>query len=500
MIITYNTNGTPMGQNKAVTANPVTPTKILDPLGVGVQSAKIDWGGNNPQPFMEYKVPTQVIGLVPVFKCCDALLPCRAGFTVYHKEGELDYVTIRLVLNSVILGSVNINPIPTMDDAAFQAAIQALLPVGYTCTVISSNNQHRVVTIYAPSVTIGQDCGDLQVLSSADGGHYNYYNFTDASYFESPCDATCECKSYPADYISNPQDFALPVFASDECTDLYQNDFNSFLFSYQFGYDALYNEDFVLQEWDGIGWVDIAVLNTNQYGIAYNNNFFNQGDEIYCTNLNYQGYQIDWQKVYMELGEGLYRFKLTNAKDEYCYASPPFCLRKYDCQLVDGTVKFEAQYEGGTFGSMTQQGTTWKFCCTNKDSKTKVYTVPIKWKDSIRFFGFFGREQYETNRDFIKYATGEIKKVRDELIKTFDLRTDRLPLWLHQRLAAYGLMANKLFVSDYNRNNPNQNIKRFYIVADSGYSMDYKNYSRYSKVSDVKFKEGQQLIFKDNCC
>ena len=40
--------------------------------------------------------------------------------------------------------------------------------------------------------------------------------------------------------------------------------------------DALYNEDFVLQQWDGIGWVNIAVLNTNDYGIPYNNNFFNR--------------------------------------------------------------------------------------------------------------------------------------------------------------------------------------------------------------------------------
>ena len=298
-IISYNTNSVPMGQNKAICANPNTPTKILDPLGVGVQPQNFDMGSKNPQPYGTQKMPQQVIGLVPVFKCCDSMIPCRAGFTFAHTDGELGYITIRLVLNGVILGTFNFYPDPTNTDATIQAAIQATLPPGYVCAVYSSSNLHRVITIYAPSITAGQDCGDLTYLSSADGIVYDYYNFTDNTYYQNPCDATCECKSYPADYISNPQNFGLPVFADADCVDSYQNDINSFLFNYPLGYDAMYNEEFKLEVFTGGVWVLVSILNTTDYGIPYNNNFFNQGDEFYCTNLNYQGYQLDWQKVFL---------------------------------------------------------------------------------------------------------------------------------------------------------------------------------------------------------
>jgi hypothetical protein len=496
-VITNNAGTSPMIQNKAVTASPNTPTKILDPLGVGVQPEYIKM--SDPMIYGASKMPVQVIGLVPVFKCCDAATPCRAGWTWGHVN-EPVYTTIRIILNGVILGTFNFYPDPTDTDADIQADIQAVLPAGYTCVVFSVNNTHRTVTIYSTVDSPDFGCGDLQILVSG-GTLLDFYNFTENSYYNSPCDATCECKSYPADFISNPQNFALPVFASGtDCGDLYQNDYNAFLFSYPLGFDALYSEEFHLDYWDGIAWSELAVLNTSDYGVPYNNNFFNQGDEIYCTNLNYQGYKLDWSKIYTLFGENLYRFRVADINGNYCLASPPFCLKKYDCLTADGTVKFETEYTGGTFGSTSQQGVTWKFCCINNESKTKIFTVPINWKDSIRFYGFFGREQYEHQRDQIKYATGEIKKVRDELIKTFDLRTDRVPLWLHQRFAAYGMMANKLFVSDYNRNNANYDYRHFYIVADSGYGIDHKNYSRYSKVTDVKFKEGQQLIFKDNCC
>jgi hypothetical protein len=167
-------------------------------------------------------------------------------------------------------------------------------------------------------------------------------------------------------------------------------------------------------------------------------------------------------------------------------------------------VKFEAYYSGGNFGSVTTQGQSWSMCCsqsaTNPNGTSTSCTNPINWYDSIRFYGFFGYETAEYARDYIKYATGEIKKIRDEAIKSFSMKSSQMPSWFHERFYAYALMADQLYVSDYNLNNANYNYKFFYIMADSSYAPKYTNYSRYNKVNDIKFKEGVQYVFRDRCC
>lgn len=140
------------------------------------------------------------------------------------------------------------------------------------------------------------------------------------------------------------------------------------------------------------------------------------------------------------------------------FFSPPFCLKNFSCTLTDGTVKFETVDIGGNIGSVTTQGLSWSSCCTNK---TTGVITPLTINDSIRYFGEFGYETATLQRDFIKYAPGVINKVRDESIKNFTLKTSQLPLWLHQRFYAYALMADQLYVSDYNQNNANYNLKHF---------------------------------------
>ncbi len=202
-------------------------------------------------------------------------------------------------------------------------------------------------------------------------------------------------------------------------------------------------------------------------------------------------------------GEGTYRFKaggFYTSNLNYCEATPPFCLTAFDCHKVDGTVKFEAEYTGGRFGSVTSQGVEFSLCCNCVYNSSNSQTFPISLQDSIRFYGFFGNDVPEYQRDSIKYQTGIVNKVRDEAIKNFTFRSDKLPLWLHKRFYSYGLMADRLYVSDYNINNADYNLKHFYVVADSNYPIKYNGWSRYMKVIDAKFKEGQQYVFRDRCC
>jgi hypothetical protein len=66
-------------------------------------------------------------------------------------------------------------------------------------------------------------------------------------------------------------------------------------------------------------------------------------------------------------------------------------------------------------------------------------------------------------------------------------------------------MSDKLFVSDYNYNNPDYSYNRKSVIKAGGYAPDYKVkgygsiYSRLSRVS-VDFKEGIQSVIKSLCC
>lgn len=393
----------------------------------------------------------------------------------------------------------------TMTDAQIQTAINALL-VGspYTVTVstitYTGSMPVRAIVVTAPGT--GSLYNGTQILLTKVSGCGKVVREAGvlrggADGFNRDCATDCDCRQgkYRADEIPNDHDYQLPVFASTSCDLAYENDYNSWLFLYPGTYDAVKSGDFVLEQKLGGTWNQVATLNDTTYGTP-----FTQMCTSGAATTNYAGYTLSWKKVLQHQGEGVFRFAVHGSN--YCLNSPPFCLKAFTCYAADSTVKWEASYSGGTFGSVTKQGESWSLCCcTAPDPTTGATTCnAIQWFDSIRFPGFFGYEQVEYQRDYIKYATGVINKVRDEAIKSFTVKTDLLPMWLHQRFYAYGLMADQLYVSDYNFNNANYNYKRFFVVADSGYSPVYTNWSRYTKILDLRFKEGQQFVFRDRCC
>ncbi len=329
-----------------------------------------------------------------------------------------------------------------------------------------------------------------------------------------------------------------------------------------------------------------------------------------------------------------------------CFASPPFCLKTWDCWAVDQTTRFDATYSGGVIGNVAKAypGTTWSFCCSGRpvvypeqkslftlqfweqgiiyESTTFTFTpdlgydlvtpvtftpgttatqcatqlalaintyqatltppqfsavvsassprrvdithlfgqnigilisftdknpVPfgntiqltlnslvtwlantgtppnisqnvqgsftggsvvgasvnakstITWKDSIRVGGQFGYENTEFERKSIKYQTGVVNKVRDELILTHTWKSSSLPFWFHERFKAYGLMADDLLVSDYNMNNSDYNIKLYSVQGDSSYSPEYKGFPRETQVK-CDFKPRTQNLKRTRCC
>jgi hypothetical protein len=460
---------------------------LLPSTLAGVYVAKVPapptaGSGTTPAPPVP-SIPQQVAGLVPVFPCC---LPSNSigsfSFTAPDCGGASPNSIFSLNIGGTGFGNFTVTTAATAAQA--QTAINNILSAPYSVTVTLTNGIYSATingstTSAAVVLTHISGCGAVMSENNINKGGVDCIN--------------CDCRQgYPADTIPNDQNFTLPVFGSLTCGDSYHNDSNSFIFQYPTGYNPISSGDFKLQELINNVWTTIATLNNSTNGTT----IYTGGT---CTN-NYGGYTINWGLVLANYGEGTFRFYLSGIsanKSAYCFFSPPFCLKNFDCTLTDGTVKFETVDVGGNIGSVTTQGLSWSACCTNK---TTGAITPLTINDGIRYFGEFGYETATLQRDFIKYAPGVINKVRDEAIKNFTLKTSQLPLWLHQRFYAYALMADQLYVSDYNQNNSNYNLKHFYIVADSDYAPKYVGSSRYMKVMDVKFKEGQQYVFRDRCC
>ena len=298
-----------------------------------------------------------------------------------------------------------------------------------------------------------------------------------------------ECRTYPeSEYIN-------PVLADLNNPDVFKNDSNTFIIKF----DAWYSPDYIttikLQEQTAGGsWSDIATLNNNNYGTYYR--YYGR---LYPSNItyvwntthpDYMGYKIEWRKVLNAFGEGIYRLNFSINNNSYlfcrCGVSEPFCLKTYSCANAQNTVKFEITLNGGVIGDADNTANLIDLC-------SMTYT------DSIRFEGFFNYEKDEYDRKNVEYNNGIIYKVRDKVIKKFDLQTGRLPYWLHSRFRAYGLMADKLLVSDYNNNNPNYNINRKGVIADSGYEPMWNQSTRFARVK-CSFKEDQQNLIRRRCC
>lgn len=502
-VITYNSNIYPEPINGAMIQKPAPPKVIVS------SSASVPNYGGTGSPQRATIVPEQVIGLVPLFSCCSAK-DALAGFSFgsFDTTGCSGATTeLTIIIDNVIYGAFSYSS--ATSNATIQNDINALLSgSGFTCTV-TGTALLRFCVITAVGTGDVYNGAVLNVIKTGStcGGVVKNYDFSGGTASGGfSCDPACDCRSYGGDSTSDDKQFLLPVFATADCTDSYHNGYNLWILKYPGTYDAIAAGDFKLQKLVNGVWSTAATLNSTTYGTPYNNNFYTNNG--LCQNVNYCGYEINWRNVLLYQGEGQYRLYVSGyysgVQNSYCFYSPPFCLRTFDCDDVNGTCKFEAYYAGGNFGSVTKQGNSWSLCCTqtttNAAGQTIIASVPIKLRDSIWFFGFFGREGYDPTRDSIKYATGEIKKVRDEIIKVFDFETSQMPMWFHQRLASYGFMADQLFVSDYNVNNDSYEYKRFWVVADSDYKPIHRGFTRYPKVRGVKFKEGLQYIFRDRCC
>lgn len=181
--------------------------------------------------------------------------------------------------------------------------------------------------------------------------------------------------------------------------------------------------------------------------------------------------------------------------------SPAFLLKKWNCFIAAGTVKFESWIQGQV-GSTTTPGTLFDFC-------------NISWYDSIRFRGFFGYKKFKYDEVMLEYGFdlnapfGKMERVRDKAVPMYQFHSHNLPQWIHDRLAVYAFMSDTLLVSDYNLGNSDYSIKQKNVVKAGGYEPAYLDnkpfdlqtrYLQRRSYVTVDFAEGIQSIIKNFCC
>lgn len=308
-----------------------------------------------------------------------------------------------------------------------------------------------------------------------------------------PAFSKCDCREW-----TNDDCYINPVFADLVDTDPLKNDHNFFLLEYPFFYNYQWNDPSLsvwsLDEFSGGAWNGVALINDNTYG-TYSN--FGR----LCIK-NWKGFDIDWRKVLILHGEGLYRISVVSDifGTSHIFVTEPFCLKEWSCAGTDVTVRWECTHTGGRLGSIVDDQRVFEFCCIATPVPGEAAPIgAVTWNDQIRVYAFFGREKTEYERVNIEYQNGEIIQVRNEAIQRFEYESALQPKWVHDRLKAYAFQADQLYVTDYNWNNSDYEIDKKRVTCDGSYEPEYHEDTRYSFVK-VQFKEGFQNVIRDRCC
>lgn len=285
-----------------------------------------------------------------------------------------------------------------------------------------------------------------------------------------------------------------PVFGKIQSTkSTYENDISTFIVDDQLKRITaftLQKKDDRLKTWSD----SVTIFSTNHFAMPFTTGYCTSyAYGFFTAHPTYVGVQINWGAVLAGKGPGQYRLKVysptTNPRYivpfPYCLVSEEFLLKPFNCNLADRTVKFEANISG-RMGSITTDGQVFDLCNMN-------------YFDSVRVKGFFGFETTGYDEIMREAQTGLMDRVRDEAIQKFDFIGHPMPKYIHDRLKTYGLMADSTYVSDYNLNNADYDIKQKSIVKAAGY--EPKQYQR-TRLQTVRtqFKEGIQSVIKSSSC
>ena len=267
----------------------------------------------------------------------------------------------------------------------------------------------------------------------------------------------CYCK-VECEYVE------LALFS--EGGDSYKNDKSSFLFTKQLSADTISFELFK-------SGVKIDDITDNTYGTLYDG---------FDEQPLYKGYLVDWKKVYDEHGVGVYQFKaiLNIIGQETIFESQKFQVVPYSVELANGTVKIETYQTGNIISS--------PFDFTD--------LIQGGWYQSTRLKAVFGNKQPTYEEDNYVDELYRIKQIQGKIIEQFSLSTKYLPSLIANDLFYSRILANRIYISDYNILN-HEVYKSIDLVPVEPDTVEYQN-TKTGVRHEWKFKKRVENNIKTN--
>ena len=283
--------------------------------------------------------------------------------------------------------------------------------------------------------------------------------------------------------------FSLPALAETISTDEFKNDKHSLLRKYDINLFAAV--DLYIQKYVGSDWADQVQVVNDDNGTFYGLGSFNDSE----LTLNYIGLIVDWQKVLTNYGEGSYRFRFNEfdfqANETDTIYPFEFCLKTYTQYRADKTTRFTT-YTKGYRGDYLDDQDIWDF--------TNVVDVVggEGWFQQMRFpNSFFGGNKSSYEREYVKYSNGQQVYLKDEQVENYTWNSGHYPSLLHDWIKTDILQSDRIFVTDYNSNNPNI-FNNKAVHPNSNYEPKW-NYNNLKAFVDVDFTQEFQNRRKKRC-
>jgi hypothetical protein len=190
------------------------------------------------------------------------------------------------------------------------------------------------------------------------------------------------------------------------------------------------------------------------------------------------GYLLDWNLVATLQGFGKYSIEvdLVNYTNTITRTSYNFMLTPYSEESADETVKIETVHNG----------------CV----ESGIDYGSAGWIRSIRIPAIFGDKVPRLETDNYIDTNNKKTQIRDQIVNEYTLETKRLPSSVMTPLIEDKLLANQIFITDYNLFNFDD-IRQLEVVATEITEQNYSSKSRKASFK-IAFEDKLQNIIKRN--
>lgn len=249
--------------------------------------------------------------------------------------------------------------------------------------------------------------------------------------------------------------FKLPVFADVGVSDKFQNDTRAEIFLFPEFIPTINIE--LEKVVDGV-WTNQTTLIDDSYGTYYAPGFVTR------NNNQYVGYDLNFRDVLIAFGAGKYRLNFEAYNGGvlvYQRTSLHYCLSQFTNAAADGTVRIDY-----TLNSVIG----------DSDQTTIRDFVGLEWTSQTRVpNSIFGFKKAGFEVESVKYQTGKEVSYKKGNREEYRLEINGIPNEYGELLLYDVLMADDIYITDYNSQNNSGQYAELNVEINGGYEPNYGN-------------------------